>query len=147
MGTTKSRGRKSWPPIKAKFLEAYRDTWEEAKRVKQVATFYDRLTAAFIARFGYDLPLYTDPSEDAGEDILELVEGEKIPGLAGLSEEAQEERGKQFDGLRTVRRRSLFNIYPNIASTTRSLPCGATTIFAKYTTMPFKTKQTPSSGS
>ena len=116
MTKTKGRGRKSWPPIKAKFLEAYRDQWEDARRVKKMPTFYDRLTAAFIARFGYDLGHYVDPKEETEEDLFSLVEGEKIPGLVGVEEEESKKRAAHFDSLRTVRRRSLIKSLPGLHS-------------------------------
>lgn len=139
MAKGKSRGRKSWPPIKAAFLEAYRDQWEEARRVKKTPAFYDRLTAAFLARFGYDLGLYIDPENETEEWAIPLVEDERIPGLGGLVEEESKARVTWFESLRTVRH---YFCSSNVVWLIKSRNCryGATTTFGRSTTMHSGTK-------
>lgn len=96
-------GRKSWPPKKLEWLETYQERWETAKRDKTTTTYYDNMTTAFIARYGYDLPLEVDPEVEPVKDVLETVQGSKYPGTAGLSAEEMKEKVGYYKSLRRVR--------------------------------------------
>ena len=103
---SKRRGPKShFDDAKTDFLKQYVTDWEEARNRKTPTLFYNTVTTAFIIRFGYDMTLNEDAdgSPVPESELLEPVDGEKVPGTAGLTKEEAAVKINYYTRLRTVR--------------------------------------------
>lgn len=125
MAKSKQRGRKSlFPQELVDYLDGRYHEWQEARQSKlterkanAVSVFYDNVTRDSIAQFGYDLELGDDAtvSQAAPAEELSAVDNEKIPGLAGVSQEEAQRRVKYYTALRLV------SIYLLLSFTTHSI--------------------------
>ena len=98
------RGRKShFNTAQIDFLKQYAAQWQEARKSKKPSTFYNTVTTGFISRFGYGSVLDDDGEVPPELEVLEPVEGEKVPGTAGLTAEEATVKVAYYTRLRTVR--------------------------------------------
>ncbi|KAI0348997.1 hypothetical protein OH77DRAFT_1525997 [Trametes cingulata] len=83
---------------KLRFLQSRIDAWKEAGQMDDIATFYDNVTAAWIAMWGWDLPADEDAPPKMDEPTAQDIE-DAFSKLELTSAEAQERR-KVYYGLR-----------------------------------------------
>lgn len=110
--TQSRRGRKGhFDQTKLSFLDDYKTRWENARIAKTTTPFYNLVTTDFIIRFGYGMPLGDvskgSPAPKGELSILNTVDGEKVPGTAGLTKEEEAVKIDYYTKLRTVRFSSL----------------------------------------
>ena len=90
-------------------MKTYVVRWEEARELKKPTALYNTVTTDFIIRFGYDSLPSLDSTGSPSGDILDPVDGEKVPGTAGLMEEEAAVKVAYYTKLRRVR--SIFVFY------------------------------------
>lgn len=103
-GPKQPRGRKShFNSAQSDFLKPYLPRWEAARQSGTISKLYNTVTTDFILRFGYEGDAANNQDGQAGLQAFDHVDGEKVPGTTGLTEEEAATKIKYYESLRAVR--------------------------------------------